>query len=114
MKRSRITWTDYSGGDLNVVTGCTPVSEGCANCYARAIYERFGLDHSKVVIRGELDVQPTPRGRVQALGDKQVSEWQQLIASLPYEEPARLTAEGLTAVLSRLLESMRDADGSQP
>lgn len=51
MKRSRITWTDYSGGDLNVVTGCTPVSEGCANCYARAIYERFGLDHSKVMIR---------------------------------------------------------------
>ncbi len=48
MKVSTISWTDYSGGDLNVVTGCTPVSEGCAHCYARAIYERFGLDHSRV------------------------------------------------------------------
>jgi protein gp37 len=48
VKVSTIGWTDYSGGALNVVTGCTPVSEGCANCYARAICERFGKDHSKV------------------------------------------------------------------
>jgi protein gp37 len=48
VKESTIGWTDYSGGALNVVSGCTSVSEGCANCYARAIYERFGLDHSKV------------------------------------------------------------------
>jgi protein gp37 len=48
VKESSIGWTDYSGGALNVVSGCTPVSEGCAHCYARAIYERFGLDHSKV------------------------------------------------------------------
>lgn len=48
MKRSAIGWTDFSGGDLNFVTGCTPVSESCANCYARRIYERFGRDHSVV------------------------------------------------------------------
>lgn len=46
--RSRISWTDYSGGDANFVTGCTPVSAGCANCYAKAIYERFGKDFSQV------------------------------------------------------------------
>ncbi len=46
--RSKISWTDYSGGDANFVTGCTPVSPGCANCYARAIYERFGHDFSLV------------------------------------------------------------------
>jgi protein gp37 len=45
---SSISWTDYSGGDLNFVAGCTPVSAGCANCYARAIYDRFGKDHSVV------------------------------------------------------------------
>lgn len=48
MKRSKISWTDYSGGDLNFVTGCTPISEGCANCYAKRIYQRFGRDFSQV------------------------------------------------------------------
>jgi len=48
MKTSAIGWTDYSGGALNFVTGCTPVSAGCAHCYARAIYRRFGRDHSVV------------------------------------------------------------------
>jgi len=52
MKRSTISWCDYSGGDLNFVTGCTPVSEGCANCYAAAIYKRFGRDFSKVLTCG--------------------------------------------------------------
>lgn len=48
MKTSNISWTDYSGQDLNFVSGCTPVSEGCQNCYARAIYKRWGRDHSIV------------------------------------------------------------------
>ena len=42
MKQSAIGWCDYSGGVLNVVSGCTPASEGCANCYARAIADRYG------------------------------------------------------------------------
>ncbi len=50
MKVSKIGWTDYSGGNLNFISGCTPVSAGCKNCYARAIYERFGKDHSKVEV----------------------------------------------------------------
>lgn len=49
MKASAIGWTDYSGGDLNFVTGCTPVSEGCQHCYARAIARRFGRDFDTVV-----------------------------------------------------------------
>lgn len=53
MKTSAIAWTDYSGGDLNFVTGCTPVSEGCKNCYARAIYKRFKRDFSKVTVHEE-------------------------------------------------------------
>ncbi len=50
MKTSAIGWTDFSGGDLNFVTGCTPVSEGCQNCYARAIYKRWGRDFDTVTI----------------------------------------------------------------
>jgi protein gp37 len=51
--RSAIAWTDYSGGDANFVKGCTPVSEGCANCYARAIYERFGREFGNVQVSFE-------------------------------------------------------------
>jgi len=47
--RSKIGWTDFSGGDANFVIGCTPVSEGCANCYAEAIIGgRQGRDFSQV------------------------------------------------------------------
>jgi protein gp37 len=51
--RSAIAWTDYSGGDANFVTGCTPISEGCRNCYAKAIYERFGKDFGQVQVSFE-------------------------------------------------------------
>lgn len=53
MKQSAISWTDYSGGDCNFVTGCTPVSAGCANCYARAIYRRFGKAFDQVQTHAE-------------------------------------------------------------
>jgi len=46
MKRSKVSWCDYSGGDLNWLTGCQKVSEGCRFCYAEAIYKRFGRDFS--------------------------------------------------------------------
>lgn len=53
MKRSTIGWTDFSGGDLNVVTGCTPVSRGCQHCYARVLAERFGRDFAQVVVHSD-------------------------------------------------------------
>lgn len=45
---SKITYCDYSGGSANMVTGCTYVSPGCTNCYARAIYRRTGNDFNDV------------------------------------------------------------------
>lgn len=53
MRTSKIAYCDYSGGALNFVLGCTPVSAGCANCYARRIYDRFGNDFSKVTMYPE-------------------------------------------------------------
>lgn len=38
MQNSTIEWTDKT---WNPVTGCTKVSQGCKNCYAEKIYERF-------------------------------------------------------------------------
>jgi len=45
IKRSNISWTDYSGGDGNFTirgsnAGDCEVSEGCANCYAKKILQR--------------------------------------------------------------------------
>ncbi|MHB9031907.1 MAG: DUF5131 family protein [Anaerolineae bacterium] len=55
MQPSAIGWCDYSGGNLNFVTGCTPVSAGCKNCYARAIYDRFGRDFTPTCHQDKLD-----------------------------------------------------------
>jgi len=44
MKVSTIGWTDFSGGNLNFASGCTPADRSCANCYAAAIYERFNCE----------------------------------------------------------------------
>jgi protein gp37 len=40
MNKTKIPWADYS---WNPIVGCSPVSEGCENCYAAAISRRFGL-----------------------------------------------------------------------
>ena len=38
MSKTKISWCDET---INPVTGCTPVSEGCAKCYAASIAKRF-------------------------------------------------------------------------
>lgn len=38
MNKTKIEWTDRT---WNPVTGCTKVSQGCKNCYAERLYERF-------------------------------------------------------------------------
>ena len=40
MNKTRIEWCDYT---WNPIGGCSPVSEGCANCYAAAISRRFKM-----------------------------------------------------------------------
>ncbi len=37
MNRTGIEWCDYT---WNPITGCSPVSEGCRNCYARGLHEQ--------------------------------------------------------------------------
>jgi protein gp37 len=44
--RSLIEWCDAT---WNPVTGCTPVSAGCANCYAARMVERFPHLHGVLV-----------------------------------------------------------------
>ncbi len=46
MNKTRIPWTRGDDGSpgytWNVVTGCTPISQGCEHCYAQAMAKRFG------------------------------------------------------------------------
>lgn len=47
MTKTAIEWTDEV---WNPVTGCTKVSEGCRNCYADRVFQRFARDFSQVTI----------------------------------------------------------------
>lgn len=38
MNQTNIAWTNYT---WNPITGCTAVSDGCKNCYAKIVHERF-------------------------------------------------------------------------
>lgn len=42
-----ISWTDST---FNPTTGCTKISDGCTNCYAESITQRFGGDFSVVTL----------------------------------------------------------------
>ncbi|MDA8121885.1 MAG: phage Gp37/Gp68 family protein [Deltaproteobacteria bacterium] len=44
--RSLIEWTDAT---WNPITGCTPVSDGCTNCYAKQMAKRFPHLHNAAV-----------------------------------------------------------------
>ena len=35
------TKIEYATDTLNIVTGCTPISEGCASCYAKRMANRL-------------------------------------------------------------------------
>lgn len=45
MQKTSISWANYS---WNPVTGCSPVSKGCMNCYAKAMVNRLrGMGQAK-------------------------------------------------------------------
>lgn len=44
MSKSKIQWTQHT---LNLVAGCTKVSEGCRNCYAQTMHTRLTRMHTK-------------------------------------------------------------------
>jgi protein gp37 len=52
MNKTGISWTDYS---WNPASGCTPVSEGCAHCYAREWSKRWNRSFEVVLHPKKLD-----------------------------------------------------------
>lgn len=58
---TRIEWTHipgYKGETWNPITGCSPVSEGCENCYAKRVSKRFNWPWGKPVFHPERLGQP--------------------------------------------------------
>lgn len=55
MGKTSISWADMT---WNPITGCSKVSAGCKNCYAKAVTERFGGDFSEVMLHLDLLEQP--------------------------------------------------------
>ncbi len=43
-EKTKISWCDSTH---NLWFGCEPVSEGCANCYARRVWARLGVNHGE-------------------------------------------------------------------
>jgi protein gp37 len=62
--RSKIAWTDST---WNPVTGCTPVTAGCKNCYAARMVKRFPHLHGEYKTYSR---NPIPFGRVQFHPDR--------------------------------------------
>ena len=59
---TRIEWTHipgYKGETWNPITGCSPVSAGCENCYAERISKRFGWPWGSPVFHPERVDQPS-------------------------------------------------------
>ena len=50
MNKTSIEWCDYT---WNPISGCSPASEGCANCYAEGIAKRFKMPWGKPVFHPE-------------------------------------------------------------
>lgn len=51
--KSKIEWTDET---WNPVTGCTKVSQGCKNCYAESVAQRFWASHYSPVRMSDADM----------------------------------------------------------
>lgn len=50
MNKTKIDWANYT---WNPISGCSPASEGCQNCYAERVSKRFKLPWGKPTIHWE-------------------------------------------------------------
>ena len=55
MNRTGIEWCDYT---WNPIVGCSPISAGCAHCYAETMARRFGSPWGKAHFKPERLTQP--------------------------------------------------------
>lgn len=61
---TKIEWAEES---LNCVTGCTPISEGCRNCYAKSMTKRLKAMGSEKYMAGFSRVVIHPDARLQVM-----------------------------------------------
>ena len=115
---TRIEWTHipgYKGETWNPITGCSPVSAGCENCYAERISKRFGWPWGSPVFHPERLDQPSRRKKPRAIfvcsmGDLFHEEvyltWLDFISDVMRENPRHLFLV-LTKRPARMQEMMK-------
>ena len=63
--KTLIEWADAT---WNPITGCTPISDGCKNCYAKRLIRRFpalhGYRETGPVVNGYIEIEPIPFGEI--------------------------------------------------
>lgn len=87
-QKSDIEWTDAT---WNPVAGCSPVSPGCANCYAARLAHRFNTPSPKSPYHNltRLQVNQTGKRSVLWTGDTRISE-SQLHTPFGWRRPRRV------------------------
>ena len=57
--KTKIEWANAT---WNPITGCTPISDGCTNCYAKRLVRQFPALHG---YRGCTEIEPVPFDQIQ-------------------------------------------------
>ena len=110
MNKTNIEWTDFT---WNPITGCSAVSDGCKNCYAKAVHERFyKTPFSEVTFHKNRLTQPYKRRIVSKIfvgsmtdifHDDVKDEWLDLIMEVVRDNPQH-TFQMLTKRPKRMQE----------
>ena len=116
MNKTNISWTDFT---WNPITGCTAISEGCQNCYAKIVHERFNdTPFSEIVLHTNRLEEPMKRRKpcnifigsmTDLFHEKVPDEWLDEIFHIIMRTP-HLTYQILTKRPERMKKYLQELD----